>query len=59
MDEGERIERERERKRERETFPIEDILNRKSMLMSKAMREGADVYLLARCISRCTMSQFN
>ena len=52
--------REREREREREErFPIEDILNRKSMLMSKAMREGADVYLLARCISRCTMSQFN
>ena len=50
---------EREREREREMFPIEDILNRKSMLMSKAMREGADVYLLARCISRCTMSQFN
>ena len=43
---------------EREGLLIKDVLNRKSMLMSKAI-EGADVYLLARCIGCCTMSQFN
>ena len=53
-------ERERERgKRKREMLSIKDVLNRKRMSMSKAIGEGADVYLLARCISCCTMSQFN
>ena len=55
------MQRERERDREylgKEGLRIKDVLNRKSMLMSKAI-EGADVYLLARCISCCTMSQFN
>ena len=53
----ERERKEREWKRER-GLRIKDVLNRKSMLMSKAI-EGADVYLLARCIGCCAMSQFN